>query len=560
MDTKLPASQYAVQLVGPSELTLNQDKPVYTPGPTQIVVRVDAVGLCFSDLKLLKQFSEHARKTEVLCGIEPSILEDIPSYKPDGDPTVPGHETTGTIVAVGNEVKHYQAGQRILVQTDYRWLPTAGSNASFGYNFEGGLQQYVLLDERVIIDPVSGDAFLIPVPDSLSHAAVGLVEPWACVESAYITEERNTVLPGGKLLVVTESGYTVSDLTKCLGPEGAPASVTLYAAQSSETNQLSALGCPVQEVTSLDKLPDAGFDDIIYFGASKASLDVLNDKLAPSGIMNVVLAGQSIGEEVLVGVGRIHYGLCRWIGTTSADAADSYQYIPPTGEVRDQEKAIVIGAAGPMGQMHTIRLICSGKQDISVTATDFDNERLQTLHGMAHGVAQKLGVNLRLINPQEEPLNETFGYYALMAPIGALVAQAVTQSQDRTIINVFAGIPGPVKQLLDMDTYIKNHCFMIGTSGSRFSDMMIVLNKAIDGQLNTNCSVSAVTGMAGAIDGIKAVEDRTIAGKIVVYPALRNMPLINLTDLGEIYPTVAEKLDGLLWTKAAEEELLRVAQ
>jgi L-sorbose 1-phosphate reductase len=560
MNTKLPASQYAVQLVGPSELTLNQDKPVYEPGPTQIVVRVDAVGLCFSDLKLLKQFSEHARKTDILRGIERSILEEIPSYKPDGESTVPGHETTGTIVAVGADVTHYQVGQRILVQTDYRWLPTAGSNASFGYNFEGGLQQYVLLDERVIIDPVSGDAFLIPVPDSLSHAAVGLVEPWACVESAYITEERNTVLPGGKLLVAAESGTTVSDLTKCLGAEGAPASVTVYAAQSSQTDQLAALGCPVQKVQALDELPDAGFDDIIYFGSSKATLDVLNDKLAPSGIMNVVLAGQTIGEDVLVGVGRIHYGLCRWIGTTSADAAESYQTIPPDGEVRDQEKAIVIGAGGPMGQMHTIRLICSGKPGISVTATDFDNERLQTLHGMAHGFAEQLGVDLRLNNPQEEPLDETFGYYALMAPIGALVAQAVAQSQDRTIINVFAGIPGPVKQLLDMDTYIKNHCYMIGTSGSRFSDMMIVLNKTIAGQLNTNCSVSAVTGMAGAIDGIKAVEDRTIAGKIVVYPGLPDMPLINLPDLAEIYPTVVEKLDGGLWTKAAEEELLRVAQ
>ena len=560
MDTKLPAAQCAVQLVGPSELKLNRDKPVYTPGPTQIVVRVDAVGLCFSDLKLLKQFSEHARKTEVLRGIEPSILEEIPSYKPESEPTVPGHEATGTIVAVGADVKRYQVGQRILVQTDYRWLPTAGSNASFGYNFEGGLQQYVLLDERVIVDPVSGDAFLIPVPDTLSHAAVGLVEPWACVESAYITEERQALLPGGKLLVVVESGRTVSDLKKCLGTEGTPASVTLHAPESSHRDQLATLGCPIETVSALDELPDAGFDDIIYFGASKATLDIINDKLGAGGIMNVVLGGHRIDEPVLVGVGRIHYGLCRWIGTTSADAADSYQTIPANGEIRAQEKAIVIGAAGPMGQMHTIRLICSGKQDVSVTATDFDNERLATLHGMAHGVAQKLGVDLRLINPQEDPLDETFSYYALMAPIGALVAQAVAQSQDHTIINVFAGIPGPVKQLLDMDTYIKNHCFMIGTSGSRFSDMMIVLNKAIDGQLNTNCSVSAVTGMAGAIDGIKAVEDRTIAGKIVVYPTLCDMPLINLPDLAEIYPTVAQKLDGALWTKAAEEELLRVAQ
>ncbi len=33
---------------------------------------------------------------------------------------------------------------------------TPGSNAAFGYNFEGGLQEYVLLDERMIIEPATG--------------------------------------------------------------------------------------------------------------------------------------------------------------------------------------------------------------------------------------------------------------------------------------------------------------------------------------------------------------------------------------------------------------------
>jgi L-sorbose 1-phosphate reductase len=556
----LPSSQYAVQLIGPSELTLNQDKPVHEPLPTQIVVRVDAVGLCFSDLKLLKQFSEHARKTEVLRGIEPSVLAEISSYKPDGEPTVPGHEATGTIVAVGSEVKRYQVDQRILVQTDYRWLPTAGSNASFGYNFEGGLQQYVLLDERVIIDPVTDDAFLIPVPDTLSHAAVGLVEPWACVESAYITEERNTVLAGGQLLVVAEAGTQVSDLSRCCGDKGKPGAVTVCCADPAQIEAVKALGVPVTEVTDMAALADTGYDDIIYFGAKKASLDVLNDKLAPGAIMNIVLGGQTIGESVLVGVGRIHYGLTRWIGTTDTDAATSYDSIPYDGEIRDQDRAIVIGAGGPMGQMHTIRLLCTDKKGLAVTGTDFDNERLDMLRDMAAPLAQERAVDLRLINPQETPLDEKFSYFAIMAPIGALVEQAVNQSLDRTIINVFAGIPGPVKHLLDMDTYVKNRCFMIGTSGSRFSDMMKVLDKTVSGQLNTNCSVSAITGMAGAIDGIKAVEDRTYCGKIVVYPTLKDMPLIALTDLAQEYPTVAEKLDGPLWTRAAEEELLRIAK
>ncbi|MFC1634824.1 alcohol dehydrogenase, partial [Planctomycetota bacterium] len=60
--TDLPETQYAVQLVGPDELVLNRSKKVPRPGNYQMLCRVEAVGLCFSDLKLLKQFSSHVRK------------------------------------------------------------------------------------------------------------------------------------------------------------------------------------------------------------------------------------------------------------------------------------------------------------------------------------------------------------------------------------------------------------------------------------------------------------------------------------------------------------------
>ena len=90
--TGLPETQHAVQLVGPGELRLNTSKPVPTPGPHEILVKVEVVGLCFSDLKLLKQFSDHPRKRAIRSGIDPAILDDIPSYVPDAEPTVPGHE------------------------------------------------------------------------------------------------------------------------------------------------------------------------------------------------------------------------------------------------------------------------------------------------------------------------------------------------------------------------------------------------------------------------------------------------------------------------------------
>src|ERR1019366_2871389 len=144
--TSIPQKQRAVQLVGPDQLRLNESKPVFEPGPHQVLGRVEVVGLCFSDLKLLKQFSGHARKSPVVSGVD-------------------------------------------LVQTDYRWLPTASSASAFGYNFEGALQEYVLMDDRIVTAP-NGESMLIPVPEDFSSSALALCEPWACVEDAYVDKQR----------------------------------------------------------------------------------------------------------------------------------------------------------------------------------------------------------------------------------------------------------------------------------------------------------------------------------------------------------------------------------
>ena len=559
MEQTFPNTQYAIQLVGADELKLNTEKPVDTPGPYQILAKVDAVGLCFSDLKLLKQFDKHVRKSEIISGIAPSVLSEIPSYKTGSEPTVPGHEAFCTIVAVGDKVQRHTVGERVLVQTDYRWLKTAESNSAFGYNFEGGLQEFVLMDERVIVDPERDESFLIPVEKEMSASAIALVEPWACVESSYVTEERNTIRPGGNLLVVADSGRTIEGLDAGFSAEGKPASMTVLCADDGQCEGLEKMGIKLSRTDGLAALPDDSFDDIVYFGSDKEAIERLNDKLAAKGIINIALGGQTIGADVSVGVGRTHYGLTRWIGTTGTNASDSYKNIPDTGEVRKGDKAIIIGAAGPMGQMHTIRLVCSGVEDLSVVGTDFDDERLASLGQKANAIAADRGVKLSLVNPKNNPIKEKFSYFAIMAPVGPLVAQAVKDSTDGALINIFAGIPATVKQELDLDVYIANRCFMFGTSGSRLSDMKVVLEKVLSGQLDTDCSVDAVCGMAGAIDGIRAVENRLMAGKIIVYPELRDLPLIPLSTLGEKYPSVAKKLNNGIWTKEAEQELIKIA-
>jgi len=532
----LPKTQYAVQLIGPDKLVLNKTKEVLEPGPHQILCRVEVVGLCFSDLKLLKQFSAHARKSEIVSGIDPQILKEIPSYVPGDAPAVPGHETVIIIEAVGPDVDNFKPGQRYLVQTDYRWLRTTSSNAAFGYNFEGALQEYVLMDERVITSP-EGESLLIPASMELSASAIALTEPWACVEDAYASKERRSIKADGQMLVVADVDVLKDSLEKLFNRYGRPKQITWLDAR-----------------LMLDEHQE--YNDVIYFGSEPEIIEKLFSKVATHGLLNIVQCGGKFGRDIETAVGRVHYGGIRIIGTTGYNPAESMETIPETGEIRRGDKINVVGAAGPMGLMHVIRNICQGVEDISVFAGDVDDNRLAILTKIAAPLAEKNSVRYQPYNPGKLEIKEAFDYTVLMAPIPELVASSFRSAGKRGIINIFAGIPATVTGKINLDAYIEKQLYFIGTSGSTLDDMKRMLGKVQSGRLDTNVSVAAVSGLDGATDGIRAVENRSIAGKIMVYPACHGLGLLPLEELAEQLPEVARNLQDGLWTKQAEQKLL----
>ncbi|MFD4180515.1 alcohol dehydrogenase catalytic domain-containing protein, partial [Rhodococcus sp. NPDC058514] len=81
----------ALQLTDPGVLEI-RDVPVPEIGPTDLLIRVGAAGICHSDLHLL-HFPVKMRE-------EPLTL---------------GHEIAGTIEAVGSEVDARQVGERGVV-------------------------------------------------------------------------------------------------------------------------------------------------------------------------------------------------------------------------------------------------------------------------------------------------------------------------------------------------------------------------------------------------------------------------------------------------------------
>jgi threonine dehydrogenase-like Zn-dependent dehydrogenase len=234
------------------------------------------------------------------------------------------------------------------------------------------------------------------------------------------------------------------------------------------------------------------------------------------------------------------------------------QAIPATDEIRPGDRINVIGAGGPMGMMHVIRNICQGIVGVSVFASDVDDRRLAQLTKIAEPLAKKNNVQYKAYNPTREKPAEDFDYIALMAPLPELVAAAVRSAAKRGLINIFAGIPATVTGEIDLDAYIEKQLYFIATSGSTLEDMKRMLEKAESGKLDTNISVAAVCGLEGATKGIRAVENRSIAGKIIVYPACKGLGLITLENLDKEMPQVDECLNDGLWTKQAEKKLLEM--
>jgi len=184
---------------------------------------------------------------------------------------------------------------------------------------------------------------------------------------------------------------------------------------------------------------------------------------------------------------------------------------------------------------------------------------LAVLERKTKEITEKNPVDLKFVNSQNGLPSGQFDYFVIMAPVPALIGQSVADSLNGALINIFAGIPINVRYEIDLNLYVEKRCYMFGTSGSTLEDMKAVLKKVVAHQLDTNLSVDAVSGMASAVDGIRAVENRSITGKIVVYPKLVKMPLIPLVDMQKYYPTVANKLIAGSWTKDAEKELLAAA-
>lgn len=520
------------------------DTPLPKPGDEELLVRHDAVGICFSDIKVIRSGEKHPRI----------------HHKMKEDPVVLGHEVALTVIEAGEKLAgQYRPGDRFIVQAD---IYINGQTSAYGYDLQGGFSRYSVIDWRVL----AGDHgnYLIPIRQDAGYAELALCEPWACVEASYTVEYRTQWQEGGAaLLVGSGAGIRLGAAV-----DWRPAKIVLDVSDAAfaESVRAWAQDAGIEVVAGDDG--STRYDDIVVLQGDADLCEQVFGRLANGGMFNLVL-GSPLSRSVAVDIGRMHYDHLYVVGTDSDDLSAAYR--PARTQLMEGGVTWVLGAAGPMGQMHFLRALTMPGKPGKIVATNLHAVRMEPVRKQFARQATEEGVEVVYMSQDQYGSEEEFfatklretggrGYddIVIMAPTVAAIEQASTMAAADGVINVFAGLTRGTQAHIDLNAVAQRGVRYTGTSGSSIADLAHMRDLVESKQLPTNRSVAAVAGLEGVAEGLRSVAEGRFAGKVVIYPNLgKPLALTPLDQLQKVLPGVAAKLDGDgMWTPEAEQELL----
>jgi hypothetical protein len=326
------------------------------------------------------------------------------------------------------------------------------------------------------------------------------------------------------------------------------------------------LGIEVMDVPDPAAPPVPLVDDIVLLGADADLIEQASPHLDQLGIL-AILAERPLARKVNVDVGRVHYHRWVYVGSTGADVAAAYQ--PPVrSNLKGGGRTWFVGAGGPMGRMHVQRAIGFSQPPAVIVCSDVSDMRLSELCDSFSEQARDKGIEFICLNPMKKEDYQAkmsafkatgFDNIVVLAPIAPVIADAGEYLAQDGVMNVFAGVARGTQAALDLSgAYLKN-TRIIGHSASWMSDFILVLDKTSTGELSPNRSVAAIGSLNAAYDGLKAVKEASLAGKVVIYPNIKDLPLTPLAEFKDKFPSVYAQLNELgEWTAAAEAEFLRL--
>ena len=182
-----------------------EERPVPEPGPGQVVIRLEASGLCHTDI--------HAAQGD--WPVKPA------------PPFVPGHEGVGIVVAAGEGVTSPQPGQRVAVpwlgyacgtceQCLTGWETLCLSQRNTGYSVNGGFAEYFTAEAPFAalvpdgIDPVNAAPLTCAGLTTYKAVKVGGVRPGDLVAISGIGGLGHLALQYAKIFGATVAAIDIT--------------------------------------------------------------------------------------------------------------------------------------------------------------------------------------------------------------------------------------------------------------------------------------------------------------------------------------------------------------
>jgi L-iditol 2-dehydrogenase len=266
-----------------------EDVPVPEPGPGEMLVRVDACGICPTDLKKIEQ------------GLLPG-------------PRIFGHEIAGTVAALGSGTRAFREGQRVVVHHHvpcgdcfycaralYAQCPVYKKNGTTA-GFEpagGGYAEYVVARDWIVARGT------IPIPDGVGAEEAAFVEP---VNTCLKAVRKAAVAKGESVLVVGQGpiGLLLMQIARAAG-----ASVIVSDGIAERLALARSLGAAVTLDAADDVPRDAlaltagrGVDCALLAAPGQSAFEQAVNATRPGGRI-LSFAATAPGETVELDLGRL---------------------------------------------------------------------------------------------------------------------------------------------------------------------------------------------------------------------------------------------------------------
>lgn len=173
----------AVRYYAPMDVRV-EDIPVPKITPGEILVKVDACAVCGSDLKTYRVGN--------------------PRMKP---PITMGHEFTGIIEKIQDDVSGFSEGDRIVMATSIScgecffckrgWSNLCINLAPMGFSYNGGMAEYVVIPHRAL-----ANGHVVKVTENIKAEHAALAEPLSCA----INSARQSNIRQGDFVLIMGAG------------------------------------------------------------------------------------------------------------------------------------------------------------------------------------------------------------------------------------------------------------------------------------------------------------------------------------------------------------------